>query len=92
MNAMSKAFLRRLLAAVVPAVLLFTSADSAFAASGTWISNASGSWNTSSNWSPAVVPGTAAGDIVSITGTNITATRTVTINTNVTLGTLNIGD
>ncbi|MEI6239228.1 MAG: autotransporter-associated beta strand repeat-containing protein [Planctomycetia bacterium] len=39
-----------------------------------------------------MVPGTAAGDVVSITGTNINATRTVTINTNVTLGTLNIGD
>jgi autotransporter-associated beta strand protein len=66
--------------------------ESACAANGTWISNASSTWSGAANWSPAVVPGTAAGDIVSITGTNITATRTVTINTNVTLGTLNIGD
>jgi len=92
MNAISKAFLRRLLAAVVPAVLLFASAESAFAASGTWISNSSSTWSGAANWNPAVVPGTAAGDVVSITGTNITATRTVSINTNVTLGTLNIGD
>ncbi len=88
----TRPLLQRLLALVVSAGLVFAGAQSACAANGTWISNTSSTWSNAANWNPAVVPGTAAGDIVSITGTNITASRTVTINTNVTLGTLNIGD
>src|ERR1035437_10218304 len=62
------------------------------AASGTWNVNAAGNWSTAGNWTPAAVPGTAAGDTVGLTF-NITAARTVTINTTSrTVGTLNIGD
>ena len=33
-------------------------------ASGDWNIDADGNWNTPSNWNPAAVPGTAAGDVV----------------------------
>ncbi|MEI8320104.1 MAG: autotransporter-associated beta strand repeat-containing protein, partial [Planctomycetia bacterium] len=57
-----------------------------------WNVDASGNWSLSTNWNPAAVPGNAAGDVVGLTN-NITAARTVTIDTTSrTLGALNIGD
>jgi fibronectin-binding autotransporter adhesin len=62
------------------------------AASGTWNTSTSGDWGTAGNWNPAAVPGTAAGDTVSLTF-NLTAACTNTIDTTPrTVGTLNIGD
>ena len=73
-------------------VLLLCSAPGSHAASGNWNVNADGNWSTATNWSPAAVPGTTAGDVVGLTY-NITAPRTVTIDTTSrTVGTLKIGD
>lgn len=72
--------------------LLAAAAPAAYAASGNWNVNAAGNWSGTANWLPAAVPGTAAGDVVGLTF-NITAARTVTIDTTSrTVGTLNIGD
>jgi|GEM_PF-4373482 len=70
----------------------FLASGTAHAGSGAWIYDGSGTWSTASRWNPAVVPGTAAGDSVYLTN-NITANRTVTIDTTSrTLGTLVFGD
>jgi fibronectin-binding autotransporter adhesin len=68
-------------------------APSAFAQSGNWIAVTSSNWSTASNWSTdPIVPGTMAGDVISI-NSNIGAANTVTINaSNQTAGILNIGD
>jgi len=77
--------------APVAVLFLLNQAQNARAAGGNWNVDAGGGWNTAGNWSPAAVPGTAAGDVVGLTY-NITANRIVTNNTATTLGTLNIGD
>ena len=70
--------------------LLALSPGLAFAQSGTWNVDAAGNWSLGSNWDPAAVPGNAAGDVVGLTN-NITAARTVTIDTTSrTVGALNI--
>jgi hypothetical protein len=51
-----------------------------YGGSGAWIYDGSSTWSTASRWNPAVVPGTAAGDVVYLTN-NISANRTITINT-----------
>lgn len=67
-------------------------APSASAQNGNWNVDAAGNWGTASNWNPAAVPGTTAGDVIGFTN-NISAARTVTISAgSVTMGTLNIGD
>jgi fibronectin-binding autotransporter adhesin len=71
--------------------IALATAPHAHAASGTWNVNSTGNWNIAGNWNPAAVPGTAAGDVVGLNN-DISNSRTITINTNVTLGTLNIGD
>jgi autotransporter-associated beta strand protein len=70
----------------------FTLTNHSQGASGDWNVDADGNWNTNSNWNPAAVPGTAAGDVVNLTYDITTAGKTVTIDTAVRLGTLNIGD
>jgi autotransporter-associated beta strand protein len=72
-------------------LLVVIQSQKILAAGGTWNVDAGGSWNTSGNWTPAAVPGIAAGDVVGLTF-NISAARIVTNNTTVTLGTFNIGD
>ena len=65
---------------------------SAYAGSGAWAYDGNDNWSTASRWNPAVVPGTAAGDVVYFTN-NLTANHTVTINTTSrTLGSLLFGD
>ena len=61
--------------------------DPAAFAQSTW-KDLSGNWNTSGNWTPGTVPNSvnATATLSSI----ITQNRTVTVDTNVTLGTLNI--
>ena len=81
----------RLFSILSVVALLGLSMSSAFAASGNWNADALGNWSDTTKWSPAAVPGTAAGDIVGLTF-NITAARTVTLNTPATVGILNIGD
>ncbi len=72
--------------------LLALSPGRAFAQSGFWNVDASGDWSLNTNWNPAAVPGNAAGDVIGLTN-NITAARTVTIDTTSrTVGALNIGD
>ena len=62
------------------------------ASSGNWIFDGNGTWSTAARWSPAVVPGTAAGDVIGL-NTNLTANRTITLDTpSRTAGTLLIGD
>ncbi len=79
-------------AATVLATAVFLACSSARAGSGAWTYDGSGTWSTASRWTPAVVPGTAAGDAVAFTN-NITANRTVTIDTaSRTVGTLLFGD
>jgi fibronectin-binding autotransporter adhesin len=78
--------------ATLAAGLLALSPGLGFAQSGTWNVDAAGNWSLGSNWDPAAVPGNAAGDVVGLTN-NITAARTVTIDTTSrTVGTLTIGD
>lgn len=72
--------------------LLAAAPPAARAASGNWNVDAAGNWSTAASWTPAAVPGTAAGDVVGLTF-NITAARTITIDTTSRIvGTLNIGD
>src|ERR1700744_1134390 len=66
-----------------PAVLLMAGLvcllpGNAGAANGSWTNDASGNWSDVTSWNPNLVPGTTAGDIVSLTN-NISAARTVTI-------------
>lgn len=62
------------------------------AANGNWNVDAAGNWSAAANWTPAAVPGTTAGDVVSFIN-DITAARTVTIDTTSRrVGDLNIGD
>jgi len=78
--------------ATLAAGILALSPGWAIAQNGTWNVDASGNWSLSTNWNPAAVPGNAAGDVVGLTN-NITAARTVTIDTTSrTVGALNIGD
>ena len=78
--------------ATLAAGLLALSPGLAFAQSGTWNVDAAGNWSLGSNWLSGTVPGNAAGDVVGLTN-NITAARTVTIDTTSrTVGTLTIGD
>lgn len=73
------------------AILLAT--ENTRAANGSWTNDASDNWSNIANWSPNAVPGTTAGDVVSLTN-NITAPRTVTIDSGSLpiIGTLNLGD
>ncbi len=80
----------RILLGSIAAVISATT--SGHAAIGTWNVDANGNWGTAGSWNPAVVPGTAAGDVINLTN-NISAARTVTIDTTSrTAGDLNIGD
>ncbi len=70
----------------------FVIQPAARAGSGAWVYDGSSTWSTASRWNPAVVPGTAAGDVVYLTN-NITIARTVTIDTTSrTAGALLFGD
>jgi fibronectin-binding autotransporter adhesin len=73
--------------------LLLAAREKSHAANGSWTNDASDNWSNIANWNPNAVPGTAAGDVVSMTN-NITAARTNTIESGVypIIGTLNIGD
>jgi hypothetical protein len=78
-------------AVVVLLALLVFAGQNAQAAGGTWNADLAGNWSDTTKWNPIAVPGITAGDTVGLTF-NITLARAVTIDTAVTLGTLNIGD
>lgn len=83
----------RTCAAGVIVAATFSLTNPSQAGSGNWNVDADGSWNTASNWdSNPAVPGTAAGDVVGLNFDITTAGKTITIDTAVRLGTLNIGD
>jgi autotransporter-associated beta strand protein len=93
MNAIHLLFLTRFhlkSAALAMGVIAF-SAEQSGAANGTWKSDLSGNWSDTTKWTPAAIPG-GIGSIVSLTS-NITANRTVTIDTtSATVGSLSMGD
>lgn len=62
-----------------------------FTASGTWIADASASWGEANRWSGGVVA-TGAGQTADFSTINITANRTVTLDTSRSIGTLRFGD
>lgn len=62
-----------------------------FTASGTWISDASGVWSETGRWSGGAVA-TGAGQTANFSTINITANRTVTLDTARNIGTLRFGD
>jgi autotransporter-associated beta strand protein len=64
---------------------------SAHAANGTWITNASGTWGTAANWLGGIIAD-GVDAIADFSTINITAARTVTLNTSRTIGTLIFGD
>ncbi|PAZ03727.1 MAG: hypothetical protein CAK88_13710 [Verrucomicrobiia bacterium AMD-G2] len=90
LRASRRRYIPGILATVIAMALAMKPAQ---AASGSWNVDTAGSWETAANWTPAAVPGTAAGDAVNFLF-NISAARTVTIGTGVaaTVGDLNIGD
>lgn len=71
--------------------LLFAGAFFALATSGfcqTWIKDASLNWGSGSNWSGGTVPDNAGASAT--LGSIITAARTITVNNDISLGTLTI--
>ncbi|MEI6035168.1 MAG: autotransporter-associated beta strand repeat-containing protein [Verrucomicrobiae bacterium] len=60
--------------------------------SGNWTSTAGGNWTDTANWTPAAVPGTAAGDAVNLNSNFTAGTKTIILNTNATVGTMIFGD
>lgn len=58
---------------------------------GTWISNADGTWSTSSRWSGNVIA-TGIGQTANFSAINLTANRTVTLDSPRTIGTLRFSD
>lgn len=82
------AFQRGLLLSLATAVGLCLLAGNAGAITSTWITDGNGNWTNAANWNNGVP--TNAGDVAYVTNP-ITAARTITIDTNVTLGTLKIG-
>ena len=82
--------LTRSIAALLATAAVLAPAAS-YAASGAWNLTTGGAWGTAANWTPVAVPGSAAGDVITI-GTNIAAAAIITLDANRTVGTLNIGD
>ena len=82
--------LTRSIAALLATAAVLAPAAS-YAASGAWNLTTGGAWGTAANWTPVAVPGSAAGDVITI-GTNIIAAAIITLDANRTVGTLNIGD
>lgn len=71
---------------------LLALATSAFGASGNFTNTSGGTWNTAGNWTPAAVPGTAAGDAVKLNADFTAGAKTITLDTNAIVGTMVFGD
>ncbi len=78
---------------ILAATTALTISLNAYAASANWNVDADGTWSTATSWSSdPIVPGTAAGDVIGLNFDITTVGKTVTIDTAVRIGTLNIGD
>src|SRR5262245_51588290 len=64
---------------------------SAFATTGPWITNGSGTWNTGANWNGGNIPN-ATDDTADFNSLNLGADATVSLDIPVTLGGLTFGD
>jgi autotransporter-associated beta strand protein len=67
------------------------SANVANALDANWNVNASGNWDANANWTPNTTHPNGIDEIAGLTF-NISATRTITVNVPITIGTLNMGD
>ncbi|MFD0893055.1 autotransporter-associated beta strand repeat-containing protein [Luteolibacter ambystomatis] len=75
--------------AALPLVLCLAASSFAVAVTGSWNTDAAGTWSTASSWTGGVPNG--IGDGANFTN-NITAARTISLAGNRTVGALNIGD
>jgi len=73
------------------AAAVFQTHNTALATNGTWGVNASGTWSATANWSSGIVANSTDA-IANFSGVNITADRTVTLDTARTVGSLTFGD
>jgi autotransporter-associated beta strand protein len=73
------------------AFALVTISVTTVTAAGTWIADASGFWSESNRWSGNILA-TGAGQTANFSTINITANRTVTLDTSRTIGTLKFSD
>lgn len=73
------------------AFLLFSVAVTTVTAAGTWVADASSTWNTANNWSGNVIA-TGAGQTANFSTINITGNRVVTLNSSRSIGTLRFSD
>ncbi len=89
-NRITRSNLTRNIAALLATAGAFTPIVS-HAASGSWALSAGGAWGTAANWSPAAVPGSAAGDVITITS-NLAAASTISLDAVRTMGSLVLGD
>lgn len=69
----------------------FTLTFHSFGADGTWTNDASGTWGTAGNWAGATIAN-GAGSLANFSTVDITAARTVTLDTSRTIGGLIFGD
>jgi autotransporter-associated beta strand protein len=76
--------------ALLAVTLLLGAGSAVQAANGTWTNLAAGSWTHAANWLNGVIPN-GVGDSATINA-NLTAGRAITLDTNVTVGALSVGD
>lgn len=77
--------------ALVAALLLAAATGVVRAGSAMWNLTANGSWNANASWLPATTYPNAIDDVAGVTN-NASAARTISLNQEITIGTLNIGD
>src|SRR5262245_22520490 len=77
---------RRLPGVLFALLGLLSNAQTATAQDFTWNVDAAGSWNTAGNWTPATVPN--AQGVTALFGNVITANRTVSLDSDVTVGSI----
>ncbi len=70
---------------------ILTLSDSAVADSGTWTNDASGSWSNLNNWSGSIIAD-GSGNTADFSTIDISADRTVTVDTSRTIGNIMFGD
>jgi len=73
------------------AFMLVSVAVTTVTAAGTWIADASSTWNTANNWSGNVIA-TGAGQTANFSTINITGNRVVTLNSSRSIGTMRFSD
>ncbi len=81
----------RKLMAITGAITVIASPCSMKAQSGSWNVDADGNWSDSAKWLDGIIAN-GAGNTADFSATPITMTRTVTLDTSRTIGTINIGE